>query len=308
MINFLVMDIDGTLTDGKIYMGNEGEMFKAFDIKDGCGIKDILPTAGIIPIVITARESKILERRCEELNIIHFYQNIRDKLGKLDSFIEEYNLKNNTTYGYQNIAYIGDDVLDLQCMLPIKAGGGIVGCPKDAVEEVKKICNFVSERPAGNGAVRDFIQFLIEIPQKKNEDKFSLKVQEAVEYLNKIDFKEIETGTYKVNDDFYYMVQEYFTKDKEKCKLESHKKYADIQWIISGEEKIGCCSSDKLTEIEKYDEEKDVIFWKDISNITEIVLRDGSYVVFYPGEAHKPSMSVSVPTKVKKLVAKIRMS
>ena len=69
-IKFLVMDVDGTLTDGKIYMGNEGELFKAFDVKDGCGIKDLLPQLGIVPVIITARESKILENRCNELLIL----------------------------------------------------------------------------------------------------------------------------------------------------------------------------------------------------------------------------------------------
>ena len=59
MIRFLVMDVDGTLTDGKIYMGQDGELLKAFDIKDGYGIKCLLPGANIIPVVITARNSKI---------------------------------------------------------------------------------------------------------------------------------------------------------------------------------------------------------------------------------------------------------
>lgn len=63
MIRLLVMDVDGTLTDGKIYMSENGEAFKAFDIKDGYGIKHILPKYGIIPVIITARESKIIERR-----------------------------------------------------------------------------------------------------------------------------------------------------------------------------------------------------------------------------------------------------
>ena len=66
-IKFLIMDVDGTLTDGKIYMGQDGEMAKAFDIKDGAGIALVLPKNNIIPVIITARESKILANRCEEL-------------------------------------------------------------------------------------------------------------------------------------------------------------------------------------------------------------------------------------------------
>ena len=66
-IKFFIMDVDGTLTDGKIYMGNDGELCKAFCIKDGCGIHDILIPAGIRPIIITGRKSKILENRCKEI-------------------------------------------------------------------------------------------------------------------------------------------------------------------------------------------------------------------------------------------------
>ena len=109
MIKFLVMDVDGTLTDGKIYMGESGELFKVFNIKDGCGIKDILPTINIEPIIITARNSKILENRCKELNIKKLYQGIRNKIKKLDEIINEYNELNNTSIAYANIAYIGDD-------------------------------------------------------------------------------------------------------------------------------------------------------------------------------------------------------
>lgn len=64
-IKYLVMDVDGTLTDGKIYMGNDGEILKAFNIKDGYGIHDIAIPRGIIPIIITGRSSKILENRCK---------------------------------------------------------------------------------------------------------------------------------------------------------------------------------------------------------------------------------------------------
>ena len=70
MIKYFVMDVDGTLTDGKIYMGQIDEAVKAFNIKDGAGISHVLPKYNIKPIVITARNSKILENRCKELNIV----------------------------------------------------------------------------------------------------------------------------------------------------------------------------------------------------------------------------------------------
>ncbi|MCC8137818.1 MAG: hypothetical protein LIO76_07090 [Clostridiales bacterium] len=150
-IKFLVMDVDGTLTDGKIYMGPGGEMMKAFDIKDGCGIKDIAIPAGIIPVIITARESAILMNRCKEIGITHIYQGIRDKINKLNEITKDLSM----------VAYIGDDILDLQCMKPVKAAGGLVGCPMDAVEKVKEVSDFVSGKKGGCGAVREFIEWIV---------------------------------------------------------------------------------------------------------------------------------------------------
>ena len=155
------MDVDGTLTDGKIYMSNTGELFKAFDIKDGCGIKDILPQHNVTPVIITARESELLSLRCKELGIEEIHQGVRDKIRKLDEIIEKYSAAENNQYSYSDVAYIGDDILDLQCMNPIKNAGGIVGCPNDAVKEVVSIADFVSSRKGGEGAVREFIEWII---------------------------------------------------------------------------------------------------------------------------------------------------
>ena len=86
-IKYLVMDVDGTLTDGFIYMSETGEMFKAFSVKDGCGINDIAKPNGIIPIIITGRKSLILTRRCEELGIENVYQGVDNKTGVLTKLI-----------------------------------------------------------------------------------------------------------------------------------------------------------------------------------------------------------------------------
>ena len=74
MIKYLIMDVDGTLTDGKIYMGPNGEAMKAFSVKDGYAINFILKPAGIVPIIITARTSQIVKLRCDELGIEKVYQ------------------------------------------------------------------------------------------------------------------------------------------------------------------------------------------------------------------------------------------
>ena len=151
MIKYLAMDVDGTLTDGKIYMGNNGEVMKAFSVKDGCGIHDILIPAGIIPIIITGRKSDIVELRCKEIGINQIYQCISNKLEKLQEI----------THTLNEVAYIGDDINDLKAMNMIKAEGGIVGCPMNAADEVRSIANFVSEKNGGEGAVRDFIEWLV---------------------------------------------------------------------------------------------------------------------------------------------------
>lgn len=155
-IKYLVMDVDGTLTDGKIYMGNNGELFKAFHIKDGCGIHDILIPANIIPVIITGRQSCILEKRCLELGITKLYQSVTDKIKTVDEIIKD------TSYHYQNIAYIGDDINDLCAITPIKKAGGLIGCPADAAESIKTIADFVSRKNGGDGAVREFIEWIVD--------------------------------------------------------------------------------------------------------------------------------------------------
>lgn len=150
-IKYLVMDVDGTLTDGKIYMGNDGEMMKAFSIKDGYGIHDIAMKAGIIPVIITGRTSQIVLNRCNELGIKEIHQGISNKIEKLLSF----------TTDLSKVAYIGDDLNDLSCMIPVKEAGGVVGCPHDAVRKVIELADFVTEHNGGDGAVRDFIEWLV---------------------------------------------------------------------------------------------------------------------------------------------------
>ena len=161
MIRFLVMDVDGTLTDGKIYMGQDGELLKAFDIKDGYGIKCLLPGANIIPVVITARNSKIVENRCREMGVTDLHQGKMDKFATLLQVLKKYSDMDKAVYTLANVAYVGDDLLDLQCMKPIKEAGGLVACPNDAVEKVKTIADYISTRNAGNGAVREIVENLL---------------------------------------------------------------------------------------------------------------------------------------------------
>jgi len=150
MIKMVVLDVDGTLTDGKIYVGTQDEIMKAFNIKDGLGIKK-LHAIGVIPVIITGRNSEIVIHRAKELNITELHQGIHDKVKKLKQIVGKYECD------FDEIAYIGDDENDLECMKLC----GIKGCPADAVNDVKKVVNFVSKRNGGNGAVREFIDYLL---------------------------------------------------------------------------------------------------------------------------------------------------
>ncbi len=147
------MDVDGTLTDGKIYMSPSGEAMKAFNIKDGCGIHDLLIPSGIVPIIITGRKSDIVTNRCEEIGITEVYQGVKDKLFLLSNICND---------DYGAVAYIGDDINDLPCMNKVLAEDGVIGCPADAVEAVKKVANYIAPHNGGDGAVRDFIEWLMQ--------------------------------------------------------------------------------------------------------------------------------------------------
>lgn len=141
------MDVDGTLTDGHIYIGAEGEMMKAFHVQDGFAIAHILPEKGITPVIITGRSSKIVERRAAELKISHLHQGITDKLSKLQEVAAALGIT------AEEIAYIGDDVNDLDCIRYC----GLTACPADAVHAVREAVQYVCNRNGGNGAVREFI-------------------------------------------------------------------------------------------------------------------------------------------------------
>lgn len=151
-IKILFLDVDGTLTDGKIYLSKDGELIKAFNIKDGMIIAH-LPQYHIIPVVITGRESEILLRRCKELGIKEVYQGVQNKIDKLKKILKKFSCKT------EEAAYIGDDINDLECMQACN----LIGAPADAVDEVKSIADFISQYNGGEGAVREFIEHIIKI-------------------------------------------------------------------------------------------------------------------------------------------------
>lgn len=148
-IKLLVMDVDGTLTDGKIYMSANGELMKAFNIKDGYAIAH-LEDKQIVPVIITGRSSEILVRRCRELGIVELYQGIEDKTAKLLSICKKFQVE------ASNVAYIGDDLNDLECMKIC----GYSAAPADAAKEVLASVDYICKHRGGEGAVREFIEQL----------------------------------------------------------------------------------------------------------------------------------------------------
>lgn len=149
-IKMLVMDVDGTLTDGYIYMSGNGEMFKAFNIKDGYTIYT-LDSINVIPVIITGRSSDIVAKRAEELKIKEIYQGISDKLCKLKEVAGKHNIS------LDEIAYIGDDYNDVECMQAC----GFTACPQDAEDDIKDIVDYVCNAKGGEGAVREFVKQFI---------------------------------------------------------------------------------------------------------------------------------------------------
>lgn len=151
MIKVLIIDVDGTLTDGKIYMSSSGELMKAFNTKDGYAIANLLRQNSIEPIILTGRYSEIVKLRAQELNINQVYQGCNDKelaMGEI--------CKNNSVLK-EELAYIGDDDNDIESMRMCH----LTGCPADASINVRNFVNYVAKSRGGEGAVREFIEYII---------------------------------------------------------------------------------------------------------------------------------------------------
>jgi len=149
-VKLLLLDVDGVLTDGRIIYGSQGLEMKAFDVKDGHGLK-LVQRAGIEVGIITGRESDIVIRRAEELGVAYLYQGAKDKLVPYLEVLEISGLRDD------EVAYVGDDLVDL----PILRRVGFSATVSDALDEVKARVDFVSRLPGGRGAVREICDYLL---------------------------------------------------------------------------------------------------------------------------------------------------
>ncbi|AFL68023.1 KdsC family phosphatase [Sulfurospirillum barnesii] len=152
MIELLVFDVDGCLTDGGITYGNsDSEEFKTFNVKDGFGIVS-WHKLGRKSAIITGRSSRVVERRAKELGITYLYQDVKDKKAVLESILEKEGL------GFDNVAAIGDDLNDLALLRAVEFSFA----PADALPHIQNEVDVVLTRTGGKGAVREMIDCVVE--------------------------------------------------------------------------------------------------------------------------------------------------
>jgi 3-deoxy-D-manno-octulosonate 8-phosphate phosphatase (KDO 8-P phosphatase) len=149
-VRLAVFDVDGVLTDGKLYFLPDGGEFKTFNTLDGHGIK-MLMNSGVRTAIITGRSSPVVERRARNLGINHLFQGREDKLVALDELLAELGL------GYEEVAYLGDDLPDLPAIR--RAGLGMAVASADAF--VRQHADGVTQARGGEGAAREFCELIL---------------------------------------------------------------------------------------------------------------------------------------------------
>jgi 3-deoxy-D-manno-octulosonate 8-phosphate phosphatase (KDO 8-P phosphatase) len=146
-LQLLALDVDGVLSDGRLYYTDQGEEFKSFNIRDGLGIK-LLQRAGITVAIITGRSSAMVAKRAAELGITHVVQGREDKLDALQD------LCRNLQIDLSNVAYMGDDLPDRKAIMAVGLGATVA----DAASDVAAIADWQSKLPGGQGAVRELAE------------------------------------------------------------------------------------------------------------------------------------------------------
>ena len=145
-----IFDVDGVLTDGSLYIGESGEVFKAFSTLDGHGLK-LLARAGITPLVITGRDSPAVRRRVRDLGLVHAVYGAEDKLAAATPLLAQLGVD------WPSVAVIGDDWPDL----PLLTRAGFACAPANAHPEVQAVAHHVTSRRGGDGAAREFCDLLL---------------------------------------------------------------------------------------------------------------------------------------------------
>jgi 3-deoxy-D-manno-octulosonate 8-phosphate phosphatase (KDO 8-P phosphatase) len=163
-IRMIIMDVDGTLTDGTLAVLADGEEVKSYHVRDGLGIL-LAHLVGFKTAIITGKTSRALEKRAERLGIDELHQGILDKKRVLEGILARHNLT------ADEVAYIGDDLGDLDVIKAV----GLAAAVADAHPEVKKCCHFISQYNGGKGAVRELIEFVLGAQNKWSEVEEKVK-------------------------------------------------------------------------------------------------------------------------------------
>ncbi len=134
-------------------------------------------------------------------------------------------------------------------------------------------------------------------------------LHEALELLRAKDYSEMESGRYEVNDHLFFMVQKYTTKAQTDARFESHRRYADLQYVVSGEETLWVCSTSDMSALSAFDVEKDVGKYRDADPHVVLKLTPGTYALFMPNDCHKASFTPKneLHSDIVKVVVKIRI-
>ena len=159
-VRLLILDVDGVMSDGLIYMGNSGEELKAFNVRDGYGIRCAL-TSDIEVAIITGRKAKLLEDRCKTLAITHLYQGQSDKLLAFQDLLDKLAIP------AEQVAYVGDDLIDW----PVMAKVGLSVAVADAHPLLIPRADYVTRIAGGRGAVREVCDLLLLAQGKLDEAK-----------------------------------------------------------------------------------------------------------------------------------------
>lgn len=146
-IKLLITDVDGVLTDAGMYYTDKGDELKKFHTRDGMAIK-LLHEAGIPTAIITGENTEIVKRRAVKLGILDVYQDCTKKIKALEALRNKYNLH------YSEIAYVGDDILDI----PVLKKVGLPICPADSMPAVKEVCTMVTKANGGEGVIREIFE------------------------------------------------------------------------------------------------------------------------------------------------------
>lgn len=157
-IKLVIFDVDGVLTDGSLFIGDDGQEYKAFNSKDGHGMR-MLQDGGVEIAIITGRISKVVEHRMKDLGIKRVYQGKREKLPAYEELLNDVQLS------HDEVAYVGDDVVDLPVMCKVGLAIGV----QDAHPMVKRHAHWITEQPGGKGAGRNVCELILEARGKLDD-------------------------------------------------------------------------------------------------------------------------------------------